>query len=185
MIRQWSRHERLSRFLSYVLRHDPQAIGIELDAAGWADVEELVAAARRHGKQLERQTLVEIVERDEKRRYTLSADGQRIRANYGHSVPIRLALEPSRPPERLYHGTATRFLDSIMRQGLLPTGRQYVHLSLDVQTALQVGRRHGKPIVLVVDAGGMYADGFEFYCSAGGLWLVERVPVEYLRLAGG
>jgi len=172
---------RLSKFLSYVLRHSPESIGIELDPGGWADVSQLIAAAQRHGRHLDLQTLLEIVRTDPKRRYTLSEDGKRIRANYGHSVPVQLGLEPQCPPEVLYHGTASRFLGSIMRQGLVPAGRQYVHLSEDVVTAMTVGRRHGQPVVLVVDAAAMHRDGFHFYRTEGGTWLVHKVPPQYLQ----
>ena len=170
----------LSKFLSYVLRHQPESIGLQLDAAGWARADDLIAAARQTGKALDDELLRQIVERGDKRRFALSADGRRIRANYGHSIPIDLGLEPVEPPDLLYHGTATRFLDSIRTEGLQAGGRNFVHLSPDERTAVQVGARHGKPVVLVVDARRMHQDGHAFYLSEGGIWLTQRVPAEYI-----
>lgn len=126
--------------------------------------------------------LRQIVKEDGKQRYAFSANGQRIRASQGHSIQVDLGLEPSTPPERLYHGTARRFLDSIRQQGLVAKGRQYVHLSADEHTAVKVGRRHGEPIVLVVLAARMQHDGFKFYRSANGVWLTDHVPVDYLDM---
>jgi putative RNA 2'-phosphotransferase len=175
---------RLSKFLSLVLRHNPGAIGIALDPHGWVDIDELLAAAQRRGTALDHATLLRIVAENEKRRFALSDDGRRIRASQGHSVAVDLGLEPAAPPELLYHGTATRFLDSIRREGLRPGSRQHVHLSADHATAVQVGRRHGQPAVLAVRAGAMAAAGFSFFRSANGVWLTNRVPPEYLEEEG-
>jgi putative RNA 2'-phosphotransferase len=171
---------QLSKFLSYVLRHQPQSIGLQLDAAGWARVDELIAAARQSGKALDEGLVRQIVERGDKRRFSLSADGRRIRANYGHSISVDLGLEPVEPPEFLYHGTARRFLETIRREGLHARERNFVHLSPDERTAVQVGARHGRPVVLVVDAGRMHQDGHTFYLSEGGIWLTQWVPVQYI-----
>ncbi len=172
---------RTSRFLSLVLRHRPEAIGLELDAAGWASVSELIRLAGEHGRELSESHLREVVETNDKRRFSLSADGSRIRARQGHSIRVDLGLEPVTPPAVLYHGTATRFLDSILRRGLVKGKRHHVHLSADEATARAVGRRHGQPVVLRVDAGGMHGAGHAFYLSENGVWLTDHVPVEYLE----
>jgi putative RNA 2'-phosphotransferase len=174
------RHIRLSRFLSYVLRHDPGSIGLTLDAEGWADVPELIRAARANGRRLEEGDLWSIVRSCPKKRFSLSPDGQQVRANYGHSVKIELGLQPAIPPGVLYHGTSSRSLHSIREKGLQPRGRQYVHLSPDWKTAKAVGSRHGRPVVLRVEAGRIHEDGLCFYYSPGGTWLTARVPVGYI-----
>lgn len=139
--------KRTSVFLSLILRHNPQTIGIKLDRHGWADVDELIQKINRHGQyKIDLKTLKQIVAEDEKQRYSFSEDGTKIRANQGHSIPVDVELEKAVPPDVLYHGTAERFYDSIMQKGLLPMSRLYVHLSKDTQTAEKVGRRHGKPI---------------------------------------
>jgi putative RNA 2'-phosphotransferase len=171
---------RISKFLSLVLRHKPETIGLSLDRRGWARVDELIAAANRAGVPLDQALLRQVVEQNDKQRFALSHDGLRIRASQGHSLPVDLGLEPLVPPQFLYHGTASRFLNSIRRQGLVPRGRMHVHLSPDEPTALRVGKRHGKPVVLTVQAGRMHRDGFRFYLSANGVWLTGKVPVEYL-----
>ncbi len=171
---------RSSKFLSLVLRHRPQAAGLSLDQGGWARVDELLAGARRVGVPLDEVTLRQVVQQNDKRRFILSADGLKIRANQGHSIPVDLGLEALTPPELLYHGTATRFLESIRRQGLVAGNRNHVHLSPDQHTAVKVGQRHGKPVVLTVQAGRMRQDGLKFYLAANGVWLVDRAPVEYL-----
>ncbi|SFJ54887.1 RNA 2'-phosphotransferase [Thermoflavimicrobium dichotomicum] len=172
---------RQSKFLSKVLRHTPEKIGIRLDKNGWVGVEELLDACRKHGVLLDRETLVRIVETNDKQRFAFSEDGQKIRANQGHSVPIDLNLEPIEPPERLYHGTADRFFPSIRKKGLIKGNRHHVHLSKNPITARQVGKRHGNPVILQVLAREMYQDGYTFFKSANGIWLTEFVPVCYLR----
>jgi putative RNA 2'-phosphotransferase len=164
------------------LRHRPGQIGLTLDAQGWADVDELVLKAKQHGIALTRPVLQEVVAQNDKQRFAFNADATRIRANQGHSIKIDLGLEPFAPPKYLYHGTATRFLASIQQQGLQRGKRDYVHLSPDEITAHKVGMRHGEPIVLVVQAGQMHADGFTFYCAANGVWLTLYVPREYLSV---
>ena len=169
-----------SKFLSLVLRHKPERIQLELDRNGWADVEELIAKARQAGLQLDKQVLQQVVAQNDKKRFAFNEDLTRIRASQGHSISIDLDLTPVSPPENLYHGTATRFLESIKAEGLLPCGRHHVHLSGDEKTAMSVGKRHGKPVVLVVKSGEMAKQGFEFYQSANGVWLTDKVPVEYI-----
>lgn len=169
-----------SKFLSYVLRHRPDAIGLDLDESGWTSVDELLAKAASTGTPMSRAELGEIVATNEKKRFTLSEDGTRIRAAQGHSVEVALGIEPVVPPEVLYHGTATRFLDSIRAQGLIPGSRRQVHLSGDEATAIAVGQRHGKPVVLRVAAGTMHAQGYAFYRADNGVWLTDRVPPDFL-----
>ena len=166
-----------SKFLSLILRHKPQIVGIELDEHGWADVEELC----RRVKNLDRATLEQIVAQDEKRRYSFSADGKLIRANQGHSIAVDVELEELEPPEILYHGTAEKFGSSIIAQGLLKMSRLYVHLSSDVETAMKVGQRHGTPKIFRVLSGKMFSDGFKFFRSINGVWLTEHVPAKYLE----
>jgi len=172
----------LSKFLSRVLRHHPEAIGLSLDSQGWADVEHLLAQARRHGVALTPELLQEVVEHNDKRRFAFDEDKRRIRANQGHSIPVDLGLEPVRPPEFLYHGTAAANVATIREQGLLPGRRNHVHLSADESTAARVGGRHGRAVVIEARAGLMHAAGYPFYLSANGVWLTEHVPVAYLGL---
>lgn len=172
----------LSVFISLVLRHKPEAAGIELDERGWADVEKLLAGINATGRSIDRNILEKIVETDEKGRYSLSGDGRKIRANQGHSIPVDVELENAEPPEILYHGTADRFLHAIREGGLLPMNRLYVHLSKDVETAVKVGSRHGRPVVFEVEAGRMCREGIPFYLSSNGVWLTKSVKPQYLKL---
>ncbi len=169
-----------SKFLSLILRHKPEEIGLTLDVNGWASIEDLIARAGAHGTALTRPLIESIVANSDKQRFAISPDGARIRANQGHSVEIVLGLVPQTPPEQLFHGTATRFLDSIRESGLHAASRQHVHLSSDRETAEKVGSRHGKPVVLVVASGRMSRDGHLFYKSENGVWLTDAVPTEYL-----
>lgn len=169
-----------SKFLSLVLRHRPETIGLVLDPNGWANVDELIQLANQHGTRLTRTLVERIVAESDKKRFSLSPDGSRIRANQGHSVDVDLGLAPATPPDVLYHGTASRFLDSIRSTGLNSGNRQHVHLSLDVPTAVKVGDRHGRPAILIIRAGAMAAAGRTFYLSANGVWLTEQVPVEFI-----
>ncbi|MGO8749733.1 MAG: RNA 2'-phosphotransferase [Thermoguttaceae bacterium] len=171
----------ISKFLSFVLRHKPQAIGITLDAEGWVAVDELLAAAVRHGRSITRQQLEEVVATNDKQRFSFSADGRLIRANQGHSIEVDLGLVPVEPPELLYHGTVARFLDSIREKGLVRGKRHHVHLSADRDTAARVGQRRGRPVVLVIEARCMRGDGHAFYKSENGVWLTESVPPAYLQ----
>ncbi|MFD9737446.1 RNA 2'-phosphotransferase [Umezawaea sp. NPDC059074] len=164
---------RLSKRLSKHLRHDPEAIGLRLDAAGWVGVDDLLAALR-----VTRAQLVEVVERNDKKRFEI--DGDRIRASQGHSVAVDLDLPVAEPPAVLYHGTVGRVLPDVHRDGLRPMNRHDVHLSTTVETAQRVGARRGRPVVLVVDAAAMRAAGHEFRVSANGVWLAPAVPPEYL-----
>jgi putative RNA 2'-phosphotransferase len=175
---------RLSKFMSLVLRHEPQKYGLTLDAHGWAQISDLIAAAHRAGVPLSRESIEQVVEQNEKQRFAISADGTAIRARQGHSIAVDLALTPIEPPAQLYHGTAERFAASIREHGLLRRSRHHVHLSADVQTATAVGRRHGKPVVLSVASGAMHQDGYLFYRSENGVWLTDSVPAAYLGFPG-
>jgi putative RNA 2'-phosphotransferase len=143
-------------------------------------VDDLLAAATRAGVPLDDATLRRVVAENDKQRFALGDDGAMIRASQGHSVEVELGLEPVEPPPVLFHGTATRFLDSIRRDGLIPGARRHVHLSADATTATTVGARHGRPAVLRIDAARMHADGHRFFRSANGVWLTNAVPAEYL-----
>jgi putative RNA 2'-phosphotransferase len=171
---------QLSKFLSLVLRHKPEEIGLTLDPNGWAGVDDLIRLANAGGRPFTRPLLEQIVAGNDKRRFAFSPDGQRIRASQGHSVEVDLALAPAVPPELLYHGTATRFLASIRTQGLLPGSRQHVHLSHDAATARKVGQRHGRPAILTIAAQTMSSAGHLFYLSANQVWLTEHVPVVFI-----
>jgi putative RNA 2'-phosphotransferase len=170
---------RASKRLSRVLRHQPERVGIELDEAGWVDVDVLLAALARHGTPLSREQLDEVVAGNDKRRFAI--ENGRIRASQGHTVPVDLGLDPLEPPPVLYHGTPSRSLASIMARGLERGGRHDVHLSPDVATARRVGARRGKAVVLAVDAAAMAAAGYLFHRSANGVWLTDHVPPAYLR----
>lgn len=175
---------RMSKFLSKVLRHAPESVGLRLDEAGWVDVDELLAAAARAGVALDGPTLQRVVAENDKQRFALSPDGLRIRASQGHSVAVELGLAPVEPPEVLFHGTAERNLDSIRAQGLIPGSRTHVHLSADEATAVNVGRRHGRPVVLRVQSGEMHRAGHPFFRSDNGVWLTAAVPAEHIRFSG-
>jgi putative RNA 2'-phosphotransferase len=172
--------KKKSKFLSLVLRHEPEKIGINLDTAGWAEVNDLLEGYRKRGKHLTIAELQELVATSDKKRFAFSPDGRRIRANQGHSVPVDLELPPLEPPEILYHGTATRFIDAIRLEGLISMSRQHVHLSLDVETAMKVGQRHGKPVILKVFSKQMHESGLLFFRADNGVWLTERVAATYI-----
>ena len=171
------KHKELSKHLSYVLRHRPDAIGIELDENGWTSVDALIAKSP---KAFTPEIIVCIVENNDKKRFILSADGKRIRANQGHSVKVDLDLKPLQPPRVLFHGTAERFLQPILREGLTKMKRHHVHLSADIETASKVGQRHGKLIMLTIDARAMHEAGHVFYMSDNGVWLTETVPTDFI-----
>lgn len=170
----------LSKWLSYVLRHNPGSAGLTLDSAGWVAVDLLLAAAGRSGNAMKREELEEVVATSDKQRFAFNDDHSRIRANQGHSIPVDLQLPVMVPPAVLFHGTADRFVASILRDGLKPQQRHHVHLSAEPTTAVDVGGRHGKPVVLRVDAARMHADGHVFRRSENGVWLAEHVPPAYL-----
>ena len=170
----------VSKFISLILRHKPETIGITLDEHGWANVDELIAGISKVNP-IDMKLLEKIVIEDEKQRYSFNEDKTLIRANQGHSIPVDVELEKRIPPGILYHGTGVRYVLSIENQGLIPKSRLYVHLSADIETAIKVGKRHGKPVVYSIDAGKMQAEGYAFFKSVNGVWLTTVVPVEYLK----
>ena len=172
-----------SRFISLILRHKPQVIGITLDEHGWADVKELIDGVNRsEGYYLDQELLEEIVRTDEKQRYSFNEGHTLIRANQGHSIPVDVELEKRTPPDILWHGTGEKYVASIKERGLLPKTRLYVHLSSDMETAKKVGSRHGKPVVFRVDCRQMEQDGYEFFLSANNVWLTKEIPAAYLTM---
>lgn len=171
---------RISKFLSLVLRHKPEAIGLTLDEQGWAVLDELIERATEHGRPLTRTVVPHVVATNAKQRFALSEDETRIRAVQGHSIAVDLALTPQEPPELLYHGTAERFLESICSQGLHSRRRQEVHLSLDEATARTVGSRHGAPAVLRIRAGEIWRAGTPFFRAENGVWLTVAVPATFI-----
>jgi len=179
------RLDKLSKFISLVLRHKPQAAHITLDEHGWADVKELLNGINDTGRKIDMAVLEEIVATDNKQRYSFNQDKTLIRANQGHSVSVDVELKEQEPPEILYHGTAAGFIGNIRNEGLKPMSRLYVHLSKDVETALKVGKRHGEPVVLKVHSGEMHRNGYKFYLSENGVWLTKRVNVDYFEMVEG
>lgn len=179
MREQSSADVKLGRFLSLVLRHNPGAAGITLDEHGWADVEQLLDGVNRTGRHIDMETLERIVRENSKQRYSFNRDRTKIRANQGHSIQVDVELKEMEPPKYLYHGTASRFLPAIQREGIRKMSRQYVHLSGEFETAMAVGRRHGIPVVITIDAQAMSRDGVTFYRSENGVWLCEQVEPGY------
>ena len=176
------RRVRISKFMSLVLRHEPEKANLTLEAGGWVLIDDLIAGAAGAGFRFTREELEAVVKACDKQRFALDETGTKIRANQGHSAEVDLQFEPAEPPAELFHGTAERNLVAILRDGLLKMARHHVHLSPDTTTATKVGSRHGKVVVLVVDAAKMRAEGHVFYRSANGVWLVEHVPPQYLRV---
>jgi len=170
-----------SKFLSLVLRHKPETIGIELDEGGWIDVDVLMEALSRHNQGMSRTMLEEVVRTNDKRRFSFSEDGNRIRANQGHSVEVQLGYEPAIPPETLFHGTPQKSVGTIEKEGLKKMSRHHVHLHVDVKTATAVGQRRGKPVLLKVRALDMYLAGYEFFVTPNDVWLTDHVPADYIE----
>lgn len=176
--------KKISKFISYVLRHHPELINLELDTQGWANTQELIDKATRGDHLLTFEMLEEVVETNDKKRFSFNEDKSKIRANQGHSIlNIDLQMQAQTPPKILYHGTVAKFVDSIKEQGLIKGERQYVHLSLDIETAKNVGSRRGKPIVLEIRSGEMQDDGFQFFLSENGVWLTDHVPANYINFS--
>lgn len=177
-----NRDMKFSKFISLVLRHKPEEIGLQMDAEGYVSVQSLIEGMNKMGMNITREDLNRIVAEDSKQRYSydLYSVEDRIRANQGHSISVNLKLEPVSPPLELYHGTAKRFLSSILKEGIKKGNRQYVHLSKDEETATKVGSRHGEAVVLKIDVCSMIKDGYKFYCSENGVYLTEYVPVKYI-----
>ena len=172
----------ISRYIALLLRHQPEKAGLCLDKHGWAEVGALIEGVKQRYPEFNKEILDEIVARDSKQRYAYNYNQTMIRANQGHSIPVDVELKQSLPPAILYHGTGEKYVSSIQKMGLLPKSRLYVHLSSDIQTAIQVGKRHGQPIVYQIDTQQMVHDGFIFYLSANHIWLTKAVPVQYLKI---
>ncbi len=172
----------ISKFLSYILRHQPEAVGLSLDKDGWAVITDLILFAKQEGYILDPDIIQAVITSSDKKRFILSDDGLHIRAAQGHSTQqVDIAYQEKTPPDILYHGTATRFISEIREQGLLPMSRQYVHLSTDEVTAIQVGQRHEKPLVLKIKALTMYEQGFKFFQAENGVWLTSSVPYQFIQ----
>lgn len=173
--------KKVSKFLSYVLRHRPESISLKLDQEGWALIDEVIKNSS-SDMFLTKTLIVDVVRTSDKQRFKISDDGLKIRANQGHSINVDLKLSERAPPDVLYHGTATRFLHSIMQDGLKARSRQFVHLSIDIGTAKLVGQRHGKPVILKIDAKQMTEDGCSFFLSDNLVWLTSSIPSRYITV---
>jgi putative RNA 2'-phosphotransferase len=171
----------ISKFLSLVLRHQPELIGLSLNSEGWANVTDLLKLSEKHGRKITRDMLNTVVATNSKKRFAFSEDHQMIRASQGHSIEVALGYEPQQPPEILFHGTGSQSVSSILETGLQKKSRQHVHLSADTITATNVGRRHGKPVILEILAGKMHQEGYLFFLSANDVWLTEHVPSAFIR----
>ena len=172
--------KKISKRMSLALRHKPDALDLQLDEQGWTTVDALIKGFHNKGIELSLERLQQVVSENNKKRFTFNEDGTMIRANQGHSINIDLGFAPTTPPPTLFHGTATRFLNSIKAAGLEKRSRQHVHLSADKDTASQVGKRHGKLVILIVRSAEMQERGFEFYLSKNGVWLTDHIPAEFI-----
>lgn len=169
------------KYLSMILRHRPEVADVRIDEHGWAEVDQLIKGISRH-REVDFDLLLDIVNADSKQRFSFSEDMKRIRANQGHSINVNVQMNELTPPDMLYHGTGKKSVNSIMKQGILKKDRLYVHLSKDFETAVNVGRRHGKPVVFRVHSGRMHTDGYRFFLSDNGVWLVKHVPAKYIEI---
>lgn len=176
-----SRLVKISKYLSKHLRHEPERIGLKLVPGGWVSVDQLLTACKNYSFPINPAELKEVVANNDKKRFSFDATGSLIRANQGHSVEVDLQLEAVVPPDVLYHGTGHGAVEAILREGVRKMSRHHVHLSTDIITAKKVGTRHGRPVVFTVDAAAMHEEGYTFYCSENGVWLVDNVPPKYLR----
>jgi len=169
---------QISKYLSYILRHKPDSIGLILDSNGWADIDKVIEKTKDFN--LTKEMIEEIVKSSDKQRFIIKDN--KIRANQGHSIDVDLNLKPLEPLDVLYHGTAEKSIDDILEKGIKPMSRQHVHLSKNKEIAIRVGQRHGKPQVLKVDSKSMHKDGYKFYLSENGVWLTEYVPSKYISI---
>ena len=174
--------KQISKLMSLVLRHQPEAIGLTLDENGWAMVDELIIKINKRGIAADLKTIETVVETNDKKRFAFNEDSSKIRASQGHSIQVELNLATAVPPGTLYHGTTAKFVESILKEGLKSQQRQHVHLSRDVTTATAVGTRHGKPVILNIDANAMQQDGLVFYLSENNVWLANAVPPKYISV---
>jgi putative RNA 2'-phosphotransferase len=176
------RRVKISKFLSLILRHQPEVVGLSLEENGWVSVHKLIEACGDYGKSFTFDELREVVETNNKKRFSFNEEGTKIRANQGHSLEVKIEFEKRTPPKILYHGTAEKNVKGIFAEGLKKMSWHHVHLSADIETARQVGMRYGKPIIFLIDTEKMLAKGFDFYVSANGVWLVETVPPKFLEI---
>ena len=176
------RKTKISKFLSLILRHQPEVVGLSLEENGWIPVEKLIKACSDYGKKITFAELKSVVETNDKKRFAFNEDETKIRASQGHSLEVEIEFEKRAPPEILYHGTAEKNVGVIFEEGLKKMSRHHVHLSVETETAAKVGMRYGKPIIFQVDTNAMIDEGFEFYVSANGVWLVENVPPKFLKI---
>lgn len=177
-----SRLVQISKYLSKHLRHKPDSLGLKLEPGGWVDVENLLTACATHQFSITRVEVEKVVAESDKQRFSFNETKTRIRANQGHSIEVDLQWQPQVPPDVLYHGTAKQFISSILETGLQKMSRHHVHLSPDIETAKKVGSRRGSPVILRIDAIAMHVSGLIFYCSENGVWLVDSVPPQYLKI---
>lgn len=175
--------KHISKFLSLVLRHKPEHIGLTIDKEGWASVTELIEKINQKGVRLDLALLQLVVDTNDKKRFAFNDDKTRIRASQGHTVEVELDLQPQTPPELLYHGAADKYVAAIQEHGLFKMERHHVHLTADIETARNVGQRRGRPIILVIKALAMHEQGHKFYLSANGVWLADHVPPEFIEVA--
>lgn len=178
------RKTKISKFLSLILRHQPEVVGLTLEENGWISVEELIRACANYGKPFTLAELKSVVETNDKKRFAFNDDETKIRASQGHSLEVEIEFEKRTPPEILYHGTAEKNVGVIFAEGLKKMSRHHVHLSADTETATKVGMRYGKPVIFQIDTAAMIAEGFEFFVSANGVWLVDNVPPKFLKMNG-
>lgn len=176
------KHQKLSVFISLILRHKPETIGLTLDDQGYLEVDQLIKGVNESGRFIDENILEEIVMTDNKQRYSYNVDGSKIRANQGHSIQVNLGLLECKPPDKLYHGTVDKYVDSIVSTGLQKKSRQYVHLSENIDTATSVGSRRCQPVILTIKSGEMYKDGIKFYKSENNVWLVDFIDGKYLEM---
>lgn len=176
------RKTKISKFLSLVLRHKPEEIGLELEENGWVSVEKLIKSCDAYGKKFNLADLREVVETNDKKRFSFDETGRKIRANQGHSVKVEIGFEESVPPAILYHGTAEKNVGLIFKEGLKKMSRHHVHLSAEIETARKVGMRYGKPVIFQIDTEAMLAENFKFYVSANNVWLTDEVPPKFLEV---
>ena len=176
---------KLSKFVSLILRHKPEEINLSLDENGWVEVNKLINGINKKNFNINLDDLKRIVSEDNKQRYSFNSDLTKIRANQGHSIKVNLDLKEVRPPDILYHGSSKKFMKNIIKEGITKQKRQYVHLSLETETASKVGKRHGELIMFILDSKKMYEDGYKFYLSENGVWLTDFVPSKYIKFLGG
>lgn len=173
--------KNISKFMSLVLRHQPEKIGLQLDDNGWVAITALIGKLNVYGLQVDISTIEKIVITNDKKRFSFNDDKTKIRANQGHSIGVELNMKKTIPPDKFFHGTAEKFVENIFKTGIQKQNRQHVHLSATEETAKSVGSRHGKPVVLTINAKQMAEKSYVFYLSANNVWLTDVVPAQYIE----